>query len=153
MKAHLKNTGQLLQILRKIQNGKLKHKFLFSLDVVSLYPSVNTDAAIDTLRLYLEKERKNIELFQFSIPDIVMLTKTIFQSNCFSWKGTYYQQRRGLAMGNRLAPVLAILYMDRIENQAIYSDRSIHFIVLPLHWWLYNTCKQSQRGFQDSKRA
>ena len=125
MKAHLKNTGQLLQILRKIQNGKLKDRFLFSLDVVSPYPSVNTDAAIDTLRLYLEKERKNIELFQFSIPDIVMLTKTIFQSNCFSWKGTHYQQRRGLAMGNRLSPVLAILYMDRIENQAIYSDQYI----------------------------
>ncbi len=80
MKAHLNSTGQLLQILRKIQNGKLKDKFLFSLDVVSLYPSVNTDAAIDTLRMYLEKERKNIELFQFSIPDIVLLTKTIFKA-------------------------------------------------------------------------
>ena len=38
------NTGQILQILCKIKNGKLKDKFLFSLDVVSLYPSVNTDA-------------------------------------------------------------------------------------------------------------
>jgi hypothetical protein len=127
VKAHLKNTGQLIQILRKMQNGELKNKFLFSLDVVSLYPSVNTDAAIDTLRMYLEKEKKNIELFQFSIPDIVLLTKTIFQSNCFSWRGTYFQQQRGLAMGNRLAPILAILYMDRIENQAIYSDQSISF--------------------------
>ena len=28
-------------------------------------------------------------------------------------------------MGNRLAPILAILYMDRIENQAMYSDLSM----------------------------
>ena len=57
VKAHLKNTGQLINNLRKFQNGELKNKFLFSLDVVSLYPSVNNDAAIDTLRMYLEKEK------------------------------------------------------------------------------------------------
>ena len=28
-------------------------------------------------------------------------------------------------MGNRLAPILAILYLDRIENQAIYADLSL----------------------------
>ena len=28
-------------------------------------------------------------------------------------------------MGNRLAPILAILFLDRIENQAIYADLSI----------------------------
>ena len=36
VRAHLKSTGQLLQKLRKIQNGELKNKLLFSLDVVSL---------------------------------------------------------------------------------------------------------------------
>jgi hypothetical protein len=87
--------------------------------VVSFFPSVNNDAAIDTLRLYLEKEKNNIQLYQFSVSDIVLLTKVIFEKNCFSWKRSYYQQRRGLAMGNRLAPILAILFMDGIENQAI----------------------------------
>ena len=67
----------------------------------------------------------NIHLYQFSVADIILLTKTIFQNNGFSWKGKFYQQLRGLAMGNRLAPILAILYMDRIENQEIYSDLSL----------------------------
>jgi hypothetical protein len=70
VKAHLRNTEQLLRNLRSMQNGELKNKFLFSLDVVSLYPSVNNDAAIDTLRSYLERERNNIHLYH----------------NCFSWK-------------------------------------------------------------------
>ena len=125
VKAHLRNTEHLLRNLRNIDNGELKNKFLFSLDVVSLYPSVNNDAAIDTLRLYLERERNNIQLYQFSVADVILLTQTIFQNNCFSWKRKFYQQLRGLAMGNRLAPILAILYMDRIENQAIYSDLSL----------------------------
>ena len=60
VKAHLRNTEHLLRNLRNMKNGELKNKFLFSLDVVSLYPSVNNDAAIDTLRLYLEREKKNI---------------------------------------------------------------------------------------------
>ncbi|XP_028394455.1 uncharacterized protein LOC114518647 [Dendronephthya gigantea] len=125
VKAHLRSTEHLLNKLRNLKSGELKNKILFSLDVVSLYPSVNNDAAIDTLRLYLEKEKKNIQLYQFSISDIILLTKAIFEKNCFSWKRSFYQQRRGLAMGNRLAPILAILYMDRIENQAIYSDQAI----------------------------
>jgi hypothetical protein len=59
VKAHLRNTGQLLRNLRSMQNGELKNKFLFSLDVVSLYPSVNNDAAIDTLRSYfIPRKRK-----------------------------------------------------------------------------------------------
>ena len=45
-----------------MQHGDLEKKFLFSLDVVSLYSSVNTDEAIDTLRSYLKKEKNNIHL-------------------------------------------------------------------------------------------
>ena len=110
-----------------MQDVELKNNFLFSLDVVSLYPSVNTHAAIDTLRSYLEREKNNIQLYQFSVADIILLTKTIFQHNCFSWRGNFYQQLRGLAMGNQLAPILAVLHMDRTENQAIYSDLSLSF--------------------------
>ena len=56
---------------------------------------------------------------------IVLLTKIVLSNGCFSWSGTYFKQLRGLAMGNRLAPILAILYMNRIENQAIYADTSL----------------------------
>ena len=137
VKAHLRNTEHLLRNLRNMKNGELKNKFLFSLDVVSLYPSVKNDAAIDTLRLYLEREKKNIQLYQFSTSDIILLTKAIFEKNCFSWKRSFYQQLRGLAMGNRLAPILAILYMDRIENQAIYSD---HLLSISIYYRYIDDC-------------
>ena len=51
VKAHLKSTGQILQKLRKFQNGELENKFLSNLDVVCVYPSVDNNAAIDTLRM------------------------------------------------------------------------------------------------------
>ena len=103
VKGHLRNTEQLLRNLHGLQHGgDLKNKFLLSLDVVSLYPSVNTDAAIGTLRSYVEREKNNIHLYQFSMADIILPTKTIFQRNCFSWKRNFNQQFRGLAMGNLL---------------------------------------------------
>ena len=73
----------------------------------------------------MEKEKKNLPLCFFSVSDLLLLIKTIFRNNCFSWKRRYYRQLRGLAMGNRLAPILANLFLDRIENKAIYADLSI----------------------------
>ena len=58
VKPHLANTGQLLKKLDVVAKEMLKHKILFSLDVVSLYPSVDNDTAITTL----EGERSS-ELF------------------------------------------------------------------------------------------
>jgi hypothetical protein len=40
-------------------------------------------------------------------------------------------------MGNRLAPILAILFMDRIEIQAIYSDQALF---LPLYYRYIDDC-------------
>jgi DNA-binding FrmR family transcriptional regulator len=125
VKAHLTNTGDLLAKLGSLKQDDLKNKILFSLDVVSLYPSVDNMAAVDTLRDYLYQHRRHLQLYGIPIPDIVLLTKIVLSNSCFSWSGTHFKQLRGLAMGNRLAPILAILYMDRIENQAIYADTSL----------------------------
>ncbi|VDP10428.1 unnamed protein product [Heligmosomoides polygyrus] len=35
------------------------------------------------------------------------------------WSGNYFSQRRGLAMGQRLAPTLAICFMSKIERPAL----------------------------------
>ena len=40
-------------------------------------------------------------------------------------------------MENRLAPILAILFMDRIENLAIYSDQALS---LPLYYRYIDDC-------------
>ena len=81
--------------------------------------------AAEQIAVYFEKERNSIQLYQLLVADVILLTKTIFQNNCFSWKRKFDQQLRGLAMANRMAPILTILYTDRIENQAIYSDLSL----------------------------
>ncbi|XGW13260.1 hypothetical protein V3C99_013695 [Haemonchus contortus] len=47
------------------------------------------------------------------------LIKECLGCNIFKWSGSYYSQIRGLAMGQRLAPVLAICFMSRIEEPVL----------------------------------
>ena len=47
------------------------------------------------------------------------LIKECLNCNIFKWSGTYFSQIRGLAMGQRLAPVLAICFMSKIEQPVL----------------------------------
>ena len=95
--------------------------------------------------MYLEKEKKNLPLCHFPIPDLLLLVKSIFINNCFSWKRRYYRQLRGLAMGNRLAPILTILFLDRFENKAIYA----HLSVLLFYRYI-DDCITSASSFKEA---
>ena len=56
----------------------------------------------------------------------------IGQYNNFSFNGIHYRQLSGTAMGTRMAPSFANLFMSRLETN-ILSQAS----VLPLCWWRY----------------
>ncbi|EYC44537.1 hypothetical protein Y032_0458g1830 [Ancylostoma ceylanicum] len=47
------------------------------------------------------------------------LIKECLGCNIFKWSGNYYSQQRGLAMGQRLAPVLAICFMSKLEEPVL----------------------------------
>ncbi|EYC04549.1 hypothetical protein Y032_0087g2074 [Ancylostoma ceylanicum] len=49
----------------------------------------------------------------------MILVKECLSCNIFKWSGTYFSQKRGLAMGQRLAPVLAICFMSKIEEPVL----------------------------------
>ncbi|KAK6763662.1 hypothetical protein RB195_024111 [Necator americanus] len=51
-----------------------------------------------------------------SIRQIVTLINECLNCSIFRWSGQYYRQLRGLAMGQRLAPALAIVFMAKIEK-------------------------------------
>ncbi|XGW35818.1 hypothetical protein V3C99_019196 [Haemonchus contortus] len=50
---------------------------------------------------------------------IMTLVKECLSCNIFKWAGEYFSQVRGLAMGQRLAPVLAVCFMGRIEEPVL----------------------------------
>ncbi|VDM64687.1 unnamed protein product [Angiostrongylus costaricensis] len=93
--AHLTNTQMFLDRLR---NARPKSAYVMeSFDVTALYTNVSNDSAMQAIRELLEKHEGAINI----------------------WSGKYYAQIRGLAMGQRLAPTLAVAFMSKVEAPVI----------------------------------
>uniref|UniRef100_A0A0M3JA55 Reverse transcriptase domain-containing protein n=1 Tax=Anisakis simplex TaxID=6269 RepID=A0A0M3JA55_ANISI len=117
--AHLTNT---VQLLRDIEDVDLHDARMESFDVESLYTNTNNDAVVECLFQLLAKNLNSINLLGITPSDLKQLTLACLRCNIFRFRGENYKQIRGLAMGNRLAPLLAITYMDSVERRCIIRD-------------------------------
>ena len=55
------------------------------------------------------------------------LVKVCLRANYFSFDGKLYFLRRGLAMGSRLAPLLAIIFMGALDAQVLRQRPILYF--------------------------
>ncbi|VDP60427.1 unnamed protein product [Heligmosomoides polygyrus] len=60
------------------------------------------------------------------------LTNECLMCNVFKWSGEYYMQMRGLAMGQRLAPVLAVAFMFKVENPVLERLPTLYCVTCPV---------------------
>ncbi|KAK6758222.1 hypothetical protein RB195_015816 [Necator americanus] len=88
-------------------------------DVTSLYINVQNKQALQALSEMLDRHGRSIETFGLSKQRIMILINECLQCNFFEWSGKYFSQIRGLAMGQSLAPVLAVCFMSSIEQPVI----------------------------------
>ena len=91
----------------------------FSIDVVNLYGSIPVEEAIEAAKQKLDEHRQDIETFGLSRDDICALLDQCLHNNVFSFGDDFYRQKQGIAMGNPCAPPLAIIFLDRFEQQAL----------------------------------
>jgi len=124
--AHIGSTEDLLTQLKNKPVDELSSSSPFSLDVVSMYTNVNIDEAVGIAIEYLAQHK--IPLYGLHIENIQELLNFILKNNFFEFQGQFYLQHRGLAMGSRIAPILAILAVDKLERTSIYADTSINTI-------------------------
>ena len=100
-----------------------------SFDVTSLYTNTGINDALEALSEMLDRYISIISTFGLSKTRILVLVKECLKCNIFNCSGEYFSQVGGLAMGQRLAPVLAVCYMSRIEEPVLER--------LPLMYWRY----------------
>uniref|UniRef100_A0A0K0DCA2 Reverse transcriptase domain-containing protein n=1 Tax=Angiostrongylus cantonensis TaxID=6313 RepID=A0A0K0DCA2_ANGCA len=86
-----------------------------SFDVTALYTNVSNDFAMQVIFELLVEHEGKIKMHGLSIQQLMALLKECLNCSIFRWSGKYYAQIRGLAMGQRLAPSLAIAFMSRVE--------------------------------------
>ena len=115
--SYLNNTNHFLEHLRNTRFDE--NCVLKSFDVTSLYTNVSNNDALQALSEMLDSHGGSINMYGLSKARIMTLIRECLGCNIFKWSGTYFSQVRGLAMGQRLAPVLAVCFMSKIEEPVL----------------------------------
>uniref|UniRef100_A0A7I4XWM4 Reverse transcriptase domain-containing protein n=1 Tax=Haemonchus contortus TaxID=6289 RepID=A0A7I4XWM4_HAECO len=115
--AHLSNTMKFLDQLRETLFRR--NHVIESFDVTSLYTNVSNGDAMQATHELLNTHAGSINMYGLTVSQVMTLVKECLDCSIFRWSGRYFKQVRGLAMGQRLAPVLAIAYMSKIEKPVL----------------------------------
>ena len=115
--SYIRDSTHLINILKGIslQPGML----LCTLDITSLYTNIPHNEGIEAIKKMLAIHRP---------PDskphnnyIIELLELVLTNNHFEFNGNYYHQLSGTAMGTKLAPSYAYLFMATFEDKYVYT--------------------------------
>ena len=101
-----------------------KDECLRSFDVKALFTSVPIEPAIQIIKKLLEEDPNLKQRTSISVNHIVSLLEFCLRSTYFTFKGRFYEQQEGAAMGSLISPILANLYMEDLETKAIQSAQN-----------------------------
>src|SRR5277367_5649113 len=118
---NLPNATTLKQDLLTLPQNTFTKYTMYSLDIVSLYPSIPTDLAIDTL-LSSDQIQNLTDIPNSTLKQ--MLTIATYTYFCFN--NRFYEQTKGLAMGSSLSGLLASIFIYyHIESTPLFSPPQI----------------------------
>ena len=113
----LSNSSELIRDLLTIKCSS--SSILATLDVNSLYPNIPIEESISII-LNIIKEYNNP-----TYPPICILNKLlsfVLHYNCFNFGDLFFLQIHGIAMGTKLAPNYANLFMSDFENKHVFTQ-------------------------------
>ena len=123
--SYLRDSSHLINLIRDLRIPK--DSILATLDVTSLYTNIPNDEGIEAVGRYLSIYR------HYSLnptnSSLLKLLHTVLTTNNFKFDNKDFLQVGGTAMGTKLAPSFANLFMGYFENKFIYSYR-----LQPLLW-------------------
>ena len=94
---------------------------LVTLDVSSLYTNIPHDEGVAAC----EEALNSRELLIPRTADLCRLIKLILSTNSFTFNEEYYLQVHGTAMGTRMAPSYANLFMGKLEQQFLHTQERV----------------------------
>ena len=124
---HVKNTQDFLEQIKGIQLHP--DQCIMSYDMKALFSSVPTQPATNIIKKLLEEDQELQNRTPMSVGNIICLIEFCLNSTYFMFQGKYFEQVEGAAMGSPISPIVANLYMENFEVEAIRTGASV---VLPL---------------------
>jgi hypothetical protein len=119
-----------LEALTRLSKVRGDDFLLISLDVVSMFPSIPTDEALDILLPLLQTHRQDIALVTPLSPEQVCQFLSLSFSNTFAavadgGRTRFFKQTQGLAMGKSYSPEVANLFMGHWEKDLDRHARAV----------------------------
>jgi hypothetical protein len=115
--SYIKDSKDFVELIKK---EKIESKdMLISFDVVSLFTKIPLNEAIQVIK-------------EVADPQTAKLAEVCLQSTFFSFQGEFFEQTSGVAMGSPLSPIVANLYMEKFEKNALET-----YPLKPSRWKRY----------------
>ena len=108
----VKDTAHFLNIIDGFEFDNSSEPLLFTMDVKSLYTVIPNDEGLVALKYFLDKR----PVLDPPTSTLVRLAELVLKYNHFEFNGDHFNQIRGVAMGTRMGPSYACLFMGYIEE-------------------------------------
>ena len=126
-RSYVKDTQDFLEKLKHL--GKVpSNTILITADVVGLHPSIPHEVGL--LDLY-EKLKERVEK-KVPFSDLVNMAEFVLKNNHFEFDSKVKKQISGTALGTKLAPSYACIFMDKMEREFLEAED-----VKPWVWLTY----------------
>lgn len=116
--------GNSTQLIRKLEDSRFhQHKvdlILATLDIKALYSNIPQEKGVDMVLDWTHPPRPYATetTHRSMLRDLLL---TVIKDNIFEFGGQTYRQVKGVAMGTRMVPPFANLFMAQVEEQALSS--------------------------------
>ena len=90
------------------------------MDVTSLYTNIPVRPGLEVIKNLLDQERPETQC-KPSNQTLLKMLEFVLTKNNFQFNGQNYLQIKGVAMGSKVSPSFAILYMDFFERSHVYT--------------------------------
>ena len=101
---------------------------LCTIDAVGLYPNIPHKEGLIAIRKALDTRKDKT----ISTESLIELAECVLKNNIFEHHKSVFKQRRGTAIGTKMVPPYAIIFMDSLEEDILSNS-----ILKPLVWWRY----------------
>ena len=118
VKSYIQDTTHFLQKLNDLDEIP-SNTLLVTMDVSALYTNIPHDEGIHACTVFLARNGSSTNF----ISDVKDITKFILNHNYFTFDDQFYLQTHGTAMGTKMAPVYANLFMAYLEERFLDECR------------------------------
>ena len=126
--SYVHDTPDFLRKLEAVKDQIPSTAIIGTIDVSSLYTSIPQEEGIQACSSALARSQQSSP----PISDITTLMRLVLTKNNFSFLGKHYLQIHGTAMGTRMAPSFACLFMGNLEERMLRAAPCRPWI-----WWRY----------------